>query len=182
MDGHVGVYVGNGRVVECTPNMKLGGWGVLNTAISGRGWTHWAKHIDIDYSNSGEEKPKPMPTPKPVECDQVLRNGSTVECRKTLTVTDVKKINGLWFIAIPELTGVSKINANTPRYHMFDPTPFMVVEGDTKNQVCSVGCKVKLLGQYAVNGLAYSDDWYCMLNIGNTISAVYCNPLYEVKD
>lgn len=180
MEGHVGVYVGNGRVCECTPNLALGGWGVLNTSLAGRGWTKWAYHKDIDYGNAPTTPVQP--TPNKPERDQILRNGSIVECRKTLTVSDVIKKDGKWFIGIPELTGVAHINKNSPRYHMFDPTPFEVVEGYVRGQICSPGCKVKLLGQYVVNGLAYSDDWYCMLNIGHTISAVYCDPLYEVKD
>ena len=47
MDGHVGVYIGNGEVIECT----LGdyGDGVVKTTLKGRGWTHWLKSPYIDY-------------------------------------------------------------------------------------------------------------------------------------
>ena len=34
MPYHVGVYIENGYVVECTRNMPLGGWGVLKTKFA----------------------------------------------------------------------------------------------------------------------------------------------------
>lgn len=40
MKGHVGIYLGNGQVVEATNN-KLYGDGVLQSKLNGRGWTHW---------------------------------------------------------------------------------------------------------------------------------------------
>lgn len=49
MSGHVGVYIGNGEVVECTPSESLGGWGVLTTKLNGRGWTDWAEYACISY-------------------------------------------------------------------------------------------------------------------------------------
>lgn len=62
MKGHVGIYVGNGEVVECTPSENLGGWGVLKTKIKGRGWTDWAEYKRIEYSefttNNGWVKDK----------------------------------------------------------------------------------------------------------------------------
>ena len=49
MPGHVGVYIGGGEVVECTPSEALGGWGVLTTKLKGRGWTDWAEYARISY-------------------------------------------------------------------------------------------------------------------------------------
>lgn len=45
MDGHVGVYIGHGRVIEA----KGHAYGVVETALSGRGWTHWGYIDEITY-------------------------------------------------------------------------------------------------------------------------------------
>ena len=38
-DGHIGVYIGHGEVVEAMGTM----YGVVKTQLAGRGWTHWLK-------------------------------------------------------------------------------------------------------------------------------------------
>lgn len=120
-------------------------------------------------------------TSKPVvssskACDQVLRVGSVVQINKTLTVTGVDAKNNL--IAIEELTGKP-----TAGYHWFDPTNFEVVEGPKKaQQINTVGCKVRLHGNYKVLGLVKTEDWACKLKIGNRTNWVWTNPCYEVQD
>jgi cell wall-associated NlpC family hydrolase len=52
-DGHVGVYVGNGDVVECTLGTR--GDGVVFSLLKKGGWTHWLKLPEIEYV----EKTKP---------------------------------------------------------------------------------------------------------------------------
>lgn len=47
MDGHVGVYIGDGKVVECTPAFKNQ---VQITNLKGRGWEKHGKLRYIDYS------------------------------------------------------------------------------------------------------------------------------------
>lgn len=44
MDGHIGVYIGGGKVVEASSTRK----GVIKTQLTGRGWTHW---LEIPYIN-----------------------------------------------------------------------------------------------------------------------------------
>lgn len=46
MDGHIGVYIGGGEVVEASGTRK----GVIKTQLEGRGWTHW---LEIPYINYG---------------------------------------------------------------------------------------------------------------------------------
>lgn len=46
-EGHVGVYVGNGKAVECT--LGAYGDGVVITNVKGRGWTKWFMLNDIEY-------------------------------------------------------------------------------------------------------------------------------------
>ena len=47
MDGHVGVYVGNDNVIECTWG-SLGN-GIIKSKLSQRRWTHWLKMKYIKY-------------------------------------------------------------------------------------------------------------------------------------
>ena len=45
MPGHVGVSIGNGQVVEARGHA----YGVVQTALKGRGWTKWGKCKFIEY-------------------------------------------------------------------------------------------------------------------------------------
>lgn len=45
MDGHIGVYVGNGEVIEAQGTA----YGVVKTELNGRGWTKWLKIPNIKY-------------------------------------------------------------------------------------------------------------------------------------
>jgi hypothetical protein len=54
MDGHIGVYIGNNEVIECTISTKYakqshGLGGVCKTKLSDRKWTHWLECPYIDY-------------------------------------------------------------------------------------------------------------------------------------
>lgn len=51
MDGHIGVYIGNGEVIEAQGTA----YGVVKTELNGRGWTKWLKIPNIKYM---EVKPK----------------------------------------------------------------------------------------------------------------------------
>ena len=61
MPGHIGIYVGNGEVVECSPAWENG---VQFTKLPQRNWT---KHGFLPYVDYGKAKPdvKPKPEPKP---------------------------------------------------------------------------------------------------------------------
>lgn len=43
-EGHIGVYIGNGEVVEAMGTK----YGVVKTQLEGRGWTHW---LEVPYIN-----------------------------------------------------------------------------------------------------------------------------------
>lgn len=134
--------------------------------------SRWNKFKEMIGDNS-----KPV-VPSYKECDQILRVGSTVRIDRMLTCTGVDARRNL--IAIKELTGVTTMN-----YHWFDPTPFDVYDANgnwVPNQVCYVGCKLKLNGEYKVLGLAKTEDWSCKLHIGNRNNWVWCEPCYETKD
>lgn len=44
-DGHIGVYIGDGWVIEAAGTK----YGVIKTELKGRGWTHWLKVPYISY-------------------------------------------------------------------------------------------------------------------------------------
>lgn len=84
--GHVGVYIGDGWVIEERGHQ----YGTVKTKLSERPWTKWLKHPYIEYSKK-EEKPvsdpvvKPEPVVTPVKISTcsvtlpVLRRGITDE-------------------------------------------------------------------------------------------------------
>ena len=47
--GHVGVYIGNGEVVEAMGHA----YGVVKTKVAGRGWAYWGMPDWISYEDSG---------------------------------------------------------------------------------------------------------------------------------
>ena len=57
MNGHIGVYVGNGYVIECTPNKTFAkqdhkGGGVCRTKLTDRKWTSWCECPYITYEKN----------------------------------------------------------------------------------------------------------------------------------
>jgi len=62
-DGHIGVYCGNGKVIEA----RGFAYGVVETALTKtsnpRKWTHWLEHPEIDYSAGASTPPIQPPAP-----------------------------------------------------------------------------------------------------------------------
>lgn len=50
-DGHIGIYIGNGEVIESMNTLR----GVTRTKLAGREWTHW---LQIPYISYVQEKEK----------------------------------------------------------------------------------------------------------------------------
>lgn len=50
-NGHVGVYIGNGEVIEARGHL----YGVVKTKLSDRPWLSWGKHPMIDYGEGKTE-------------------------------------------------------------------------------------------------------------------------------
>lgn len=50
-DGHIGIYIGNGEVIEAMNTLR----GVTRTQLAGREWTHW---LQIPYISYVDEKEK----------------------------------------------------------------------------------------------------------------------------
>lgn len=53
--GHVGIYVGNGTVIECTHSSY--GDGVIKSSVNGRGWTNYFYCSEIEYVEDTPETP-----------------------------------------------------------------------------------------------------------------------------
>ena len=76
MEGHIGVYIGDGYVVECSPIWNdgvmityLGKWGSKDGYAS-REWSSHGKSKFIDYT----QEPTPEPTPQPVPIENKYIN------------------------------------------------------------------------------------------------------------
>lgn len=98
MDGHIGVYIGDGYVVECSPIWNdgvmityLGNWGSKDGYAS-REWTSHGKSKFIDYTE--EPAPQPTPTPTPVD-DKYINIPDWIEERAIFKI-DTKE----WFACI----------------------------------------------------------------------------------
>lgn len=52
--GHVGVYIGNGRVIEARGHAH----GVVETALSSRGWAYWGLPDWIEYGADAGQEPE----------------------------------------------------------------------------------------------------------------------------
>lgn len=75
MKGHVGVYIGNGEVVECT--LGANGDGCVKTKLKARKdkqWTNYFEHEDIQYVKD-PVNPVPTPTNEINIGDDVIING-----------------------------------------------------------------------------------------------------------
>ncbi len=51
-DGHIGIYIGNGEVIEAANTLR----GVMRSQLAGREWTHWLQIPYIDYVEKMEEE------------------------------------------------------------------------------------------------------------------------------
>ena len=67
-DGHVGVYIGGGYVVEA----RGFDYGTCLTKLSARPWTHWYKHPRIKYTQTA------LPAPEPAKVGKATSRYSVV--------------------------------------------------------------------------------------------------------
>ena len=83
-EGHVGVYVGNGKVVECTLGSR--GDGVVFSALKKGGWTHWLKLPEIEYL----EPVKPEEITPPKKEPETETEEKPASTQKTMSKTQQK--------------------------------------------------------------------------------------------
>ena len=77
-DGHVGVYIGNGEVIEARGHK----YGVVKTKLSQRSWKWWGLHPLIEY-NEAKEEPEKMKTVA-IEMPVLRKGMKNIEAIKTL--------------------------------------------------------------------------------------------------
>ncbi len=103
VEGHIGVYIGDGLAVECTPSWKDGVQiTACNCAKSGYNRRNWTKHGKFPYINYVVEEPKKEePKVEPTYKTYTVKKGDSLwKIAKTqlgsgLKYTQIKKLNGL---------------------------------------------------------------------------------------
>lgn len=81
--GHVGLYIGNGYVIEAMGAKN----GVVKSKVSEDKWTYWGELKGVDYGGSPQPQPTPTPTPTPAKGEAIvtgknlaLRQGPSTKC------------------------------------------------------------------------------------------------------
>lgn len=112
MEGHIGVYIGEGKVIECTPSWKNG---VQITAclnigsISGLNGRRWVKHGKLPYITYLPVTPsKPSPEPANNETYTVVK-GDTLSKIANKFGTTVASLVALNNISNPNLIHVGQV-------------------------------------------------------------------------
>ncbi len=120
MDGHVGIYEGNGNVIECTVNY---GGGVVRTKLSQRKWTSWGKCPFITYEATKTPTKAEKPVTKPVTGSQSTKNDSFLPARGYFKKGDkgenVKKINDFYYKVFPSYAKTLKRNKEDVKGNLF---------------------------------------------------------------
>ena len=92
--GHVGVYIGDGEVIEA----RGFDYGVVMTNLADRKWTHWYYHPLISYTDVPVSKPQ-LTTPKATTTTEyVVVKGDTltkIAKKFNTTVSAIVALNGL---------------------------------------------------------------------------------------
>ncbi|MCQ2270983.1 MAG: LysM peptidoglycan-binding domain-containing protein [Bacteroidales bacterium] len=96
--GHVGVYEGNGKVIEAKGHK----WGVIRSNIKDTPWTHWGKHKDVEYIKQGTPIIQAEPVQNDVPTEKVtnytVKAGDTLSgiCgRFGVNMNDVVRLNNI---------------------------------------------------------------------------------------
>lgn len=118
-DGHVGVYIGNGEVIEA----KGHAYGVVKTKLKGRGWKYWGKIPNIEYIV--ETKPE---VKEPEIKEPEFKEGDTVEFIGTKHYTSANGLLG--FTCKPGLAKVMRVYQYGKSKH---PYQLKKVSGSTSN-------------------------------------------------
>ena len=107
MSGHVGVYVGNGKVVECTPkwtnDVQYSNLGNIGNKTGN--WRNWTKHGKLPWveyvSPATSEKPVETPNAEPQAVYYTVQKGDTLS---KIALNGILALN-------PQITNPSKIYA-----------------------------------------------------------------------
>lgn len=81
--GHVGLYIGNGTVIEAHGTQK----GVIASKVSEARWTHWGELKGVDYSGAAPD-PQPAPEPEPAKLPTIRKGNKNVYVKQMQTMLD----------------------------------------------------------------------------------------------
>lgn len=161
MDGHVGIYEGNGNVIECTVNF---GGGVVRTKLSQRKWTSWGKCPFITYEATNKPTATEKPAAKPVTGSQsTFKVGDKVKVKKGSKSYDGKSLADVVFTktyTIDELKGKRAV-LDLKGICTAVNTDDLTLATATVKKVVNVGSKVKIKkGAKSYEGKSLADFVY----------------------
>ena len=81
MQGHIGIYIGNGLSIECTPawtnNVQITACNCNKTGYNRRNWTKHGKLPSVTYNSTGKN-PVPAPVEKPYTYEEFIKEVQTI--------------------------------------------------------------------------------------------------------
>ena len=79
--GHVGLYVGDGKVIEAKGAQN----GVVQSKVTDAKWVNWGEMLRVDYSG---EAPDPQPEPPPVTEPTIRKGNRNIYVKQMQTLLD----------------------------------------------------------------------------------------------
>ena len=160
MEGHCGIYIGNGEVIECTPKWdnnvqisKLGNLGYTGTKV--RMWEKWGKLPYIDYSDAQlTHIVKKGDTLSSI----AKQYGTTVEVLAELN--SIKDINTIYIdqvIVLPKSNSGNNVATSAKPEEKPKETIYTVKKGDSFYKIARKYCKdEKKVGNFAKKIATYN--------------------------
>ncbi len=87
--GHVGLYIGNGWVIEAQGTQA----GVVKSKITLAKWVEWGELKGVDYNGEPTPAPEPVPVPVPEGCAIVTGNRVALRKAPTTQASIIMRIN-----------------------------------------------------------------------------------------
>ena len=90
--GHVGLYVGNGKVIEASGTQA----GVCTSNVSDKKWVEWGELKGVDYKNSDAPvtpTPEPKPEPAPEKTATVIGTRLALRSAPSTSATILMRVN-----------------------------------------------------------------------------------------
>ena len=107
MKGHVGLYIGNGLAVECSPKwenkVQITACNRNVTGYNRRNWTSHGKLPYVTYVTSGTPAPEPIPTPN------TPTTGADYEVKQSLWIRE-SPVDGKGLAVMPAGAKVTKLS------------------------------------------------------------------------
>ena len=105
--GHVGLYIGSGKVIEAEGTIK----GVITSNVNGK-WDEWGELQGVDYGSEPGPEPTPVPAGKAVVTGKnvALRQGPSTDTPvmiriATGTVVNIAEVQGWTYVRYQKTSG-----------------------------------------------------------------------------